>query len=387
MSDALADACQVLHGSSTNRVQDELRAGEFQIPSPDTLRMARLKLDYLSVMFERLVFLRFRYLRYVYIDASPQMGFNFLCMREERLRIPRVGDILVFKAGFNLSQVYETRLCFASVVGHRNATLLKKSTDMASGYLMESDSDGMFHEKRGEVKGCTSDQGTEKGLADDPVVVLPRFADYTGPDMFMYPAAMWLPGHLHIFFNALQEAIEGMDGHKDFIHKLRAVEDFLSDKSLRRAFQARCLRPEDVRLFEWYSTVHIDWKWEFLSKALDKLVVLIRIMIRDFDAKKISGAGKQSVTESNKTNLCAAVFADEPHFPEMCELLRVLGVVIEKHAHKLESCWCHSDIWGSRQAYKKRRAAVKTKVSANQCIWKGRMSPWWVAKGMQRFFD
>ena len=125
MSDALADACQVLHGSSTNIVQEELRAGEFQIPSLDTLRMARLKLDYLSVMSERLVFLRFRYIRYVYLDAFPQMGFNFLCMREERLRIPRVGDILIFKTGFNLSQVYETRLCFASVVGHRNATLLK----------------------------------------------------------------------------------------------------------------------------------------------------------------------------------------------------------------------------------------------------------------------
>ena len=82
MSDALVDACHVLHGSSTNNVQGELRAGEFQIPSPNTLRMARLKLDYLSVMFERLVFLRFRYIRYVYIDASPQMGFNFLCMRE-----------------------------------------------------------------------------------------------------------------------------------------------------------------------------------------------------------------------------------------------------------------------------------------------------------------
>ena len=55
MSDALADDSQVLHGSSSNKVQEELRAVEYQIPIPDTLRMARLNLDYLSVMFGRLV--------------------------------------------------------------------------------------------------------------------------------------------------------------------------------------------------------------------------------------------------------------------------------------------------------------------------------------------
>ena len=79
-----------------------------------------------------------------------------------------------------------------------------------------------------------------------------------------------------------------MDGHADFTQKLRSVEDFMSDKSLRKAFQAHCLTSmSDKDAFTHYNTVHIDWKWEFLRKALSKLVPLIRTLSDTFDTAKI----------------------------------------------------------------------------------------------------
>ncbi len=40
--------------------------------------------------------------------------------------------------GYDLSSLYETRICPSSVVGHRNAKLVKKSANIAIVYLMES---------------------------------------------------------------------------------------------------------------------------------------------------------------------------------------------------------------------------------------------------------
>ena len=171
----------------------ELRAGRHTLPSPDTLRMARLRLDMLSIMFERQVFMQYAYFRYIWIDGSPQLGWNWLVMREDRLRIARCNENAVFEAWFAMSTVYERRTCVASVVGHKNANLAKKSINTANNYLAESDSDEMFLEKRREVKGCTPDQGTEMGIADDALQLLPRFKDYVPRDVidgYMYPCCL-----------------------------------------------------------------------------------------------------------------------------------------------------------------------------------------------------
>ena len=61
---------------------------------------------------------------------------------------------------------------------------------------------------------------------------------------------------------------------KDFMNHLRALESFLSDRQLRRTFLRSCLVDQPCfDSFTNYSTIHINWRWAFLSKALDKLVV------------------------------------------------------------------------------------------------------------------
>ena len=91
---------------------------------------------------------------------------------------------------------------------------------------------------------------------------MPRFSDFVPivmMDLFMYPYLLNVPEHLHILYNSLEEGVKAMEGHAEYIIKWRVVEDFLSDKSLRRSCMAKCLERSDERdLFEHYTTIHID---------------------------------------------------------------------------------------------------------------------------------
>lgn len=111
MTEALADASNVLDGQRSDSVQDDLRSNKYPLPSLDTLRMARVKLDVLSMLFERFLQVSFCYLRYFVADSSPQLGYNFLCMREDRIRMPRAEVTFVLRYGYDLSAAFESRLC------------------------------------------------------------------------------------------------------------------------------------------------------------------------------------------------------------------------------------------------------------------------------------
>ena len=113
------------------------------------------------------------------MDSSPQLGANYLCLREDRIRIPRGQYNEIMNPMTDLSNHFESRICSASVIGHKNANLVKKTSNVANTYLSESDSVDMFFEKRCEVRGAVTDQGTEKGIGDDTVRGVHGRQDYT----------------------------------------------------------------------------------------------------------------------------------------------------------------------------------------------------------------
>ena len=77
VSTSLSDAASILLGRN-NPVVQELRTDTLApLPSLNLMRMARVKLDMMSILFERRLFLRYRFVRYLLIDSSPQLGFNF----------------------------------------------------------------------------------------------------------------------------------------------------------------------------------------------------------------------------------------------------------------------------------------------------------------------
>ena len=109
----------------------------------------------------------------------------------------------------------------------------------------------------------------------------------------------------------------------DYIDHLRDAENFLSNRQLRRKFMS--LLPEPLRhLFQHYSTVHIDWKWEFLDNYNTEQLLA-----------KASGekANNETVTK------CGATM-QKPFFAEFSEMIRMHGKCIEEVAHTLGR-FCH----------------------------------------------
>ena len=149
-------------------------------------------------------------------------------------------------------------------------------------------------------------------------------------DAYIYPYWLGLPGRLHILYNALKEGIEAMDGHKDFLDKLRSICAFLNNKAFRRAFAARCLDREDQRrLFAHFSQVHVDWKWEFLTRLLKPLVPMLPLLAEKFDANKLCDSSC-TVTEKGTINQIAAILKHDPDIAAVSELVRVVGSTIDK---------------------------------------------------------
>ena len=128
-----------------------------------------------------------------------------------------------------LSGHFDTRICPFSVIGKGNPGLAKKSANTSNVYLMETWDDALFMKVRQQVFGILSDRGTESGIADDTVAVIPRYADFVWSDpndAFMYPKGMYILGHLHILYNALREAVKSLPDAQGYLNKLRMVESF-----------------------------------------------------------------------------------------------------------------------------------------------------------------
>jgi hypothetical protein len=387
IANSLANAADLFFGHGES-VAVDLRAGQVPLPSLDLLRVARVRLDILSVLHERQLGKHFKYLRYIMIDSSPQLGYNFLCMREDRIAIPRSEFTSVdFRASFDINAAFESRICMVSTLGVGNAGVVKKGLNTCNTYLMESDAWPQFHEKRCEVRNSCMDSGTEKAVGDDTVNIVEGCRGQYEADnrnSFMYPNNLHTPGHLHIIYNSLESAVKGLPLATAFMDCLLILQAFLSSTQLRRKFQVSCLGFGHIAFskFEHYAVVHIDWRWEFLSKALDKLVPLLEVLRSSFDFAKMS-LGESGLLSMALVKNLKAVLA-KPHLEEFGEMLRVVGAILERYAHKLEGCWCHEAIWTSGASFKRKAEQLYAATGYRKCVWKGRMGPWFVAEGLQQ---
>jgi hypothetical protein len=135
LRDALAASAPILHGAQGNALAAALESGEHPIPSISLMRAARLRLDFLSIMFERRLFMNFYYRRYLLIDSSPQLGFNMLCVREDRVRFPRGSFGADFRKAYDLSANFESRICPLSTLGAGHAGLVKKRQEFGKHFV------------------------------------------------------------------------------------------------------------------------------------------------------------------------------------------------------------------------------------------------------------
>ena len=79
---------------------------------------------------------------------------------------------------------------------------------------------------------------------------------------------------------------------------------------------------------------------------------------------------------------------DVPHFPEVCEMLRINGKSLERFAHRCEACDCHEHIWKSRHAWGTKKRVLEQETGFRVCPMKGRTAAWIQREGIDRLiFD
>ena len=262
----------------------------------------------------------------------------------------------------------------------------KKATNCANVYIMESDSLDDFDIKRKGVRGFTTDQGPERGIGDETVRVIPEYKDrYSAADprVFMWPWALFIMGHLHLLFNALEEACKGLSISSKFFDQLSDICAFLNDADLRRKFQFECL-PDEAARSKFASSMkqHIDWRWEFLCAACKAVLERWELLCRYFDMGKMtrSEAGRldRKVLKAMKDIM------EDKLFPLLCAIFLAIGSVIEKCASRLEGCECHQHVWTKKRKWSAKLAEVRESTGYDHCVWKGRQAAWWVAVGLEQ---
>ena len=287
LSDGLAAAAPFFFGPlAAEPLVQELKTDSLLLPKDAVMLDACIRLDLLAMKYEHRIAEQFNCWRYMTIDSSPKLGFSWLVIREDRFmfKVEEGAEYLEQQLNANFNSVYESRLCPLSVYGRGRGSLVKKNCNTSNVFKLESPDEASKDKRNSEVYGICSDQGTEKGLSD-----VGRASDGThvqDASVMAYPNALYMPEHLHIVYNALQNSVKKLPGQRAFMSHLASIEKFLSDKSCRRLFIATCLGGAEKAAFMSYAVVHCDWRWEFLSTALDKLIPLLGIMRKNLTLRR-----------------------------------------------------------------------------------------------------
>ena len=393
LGDVLGSAARIFFGVDGALLAGQLQSNEMPLPQQDVLRTARVRLDQCNLLFQRGINKTYNCLRYLMIDSSPQLGWNFLMVLEDRIMFRRSEDTgYSFRAAVDINMYYERRTMLVSTLGHGHSVLVKKSINCANIYLMETDDAPEFHVVRDEVININSDQGTEAEVCDDTVGVVKEFEDAYEPmdnRSFLWPRALWTPGHLHILWNALAMAFKELDIADEFMAVIEAAVAFLNDKQLRRKFQATCVFNLPCQnLFTSFKKVHCDWRWEFFTDVLAALVPLFCYLRTFFNVDKILASDSGQKLNSKVVKELGKQLASRlaPLFEVLAEMFQVVGGVIARNAGELELCCCHMHIWKNGKSFKRRAAELLRVTGRERCVWKGRRAAWWVAVGLSALY-
>ena len=251
---------------------------------------------------------------------------------------------------------------------------------------MKSGTDERFHSRRKQYRGIVSDQGTEKGVADMTLDIVPRYRQDVNShsfDAFVFPCCIGSADMLHIIYDALEVACKRCCLYKPFLDRLRVLTGFVTDKQIVNKFKATCFtsNPTDGKSFTVQKRTHIDWKWEFMSNTLDNLMPSFATMKKHFDLKLL--VSSDSGTDlSNQTLKLTQQVIQADDFEPSAEMYRVLGKTCEKYAGLLETCDCHENIWKApRRGRKRRLSQLRKDTNREGCCMQTRRLPWLIAVG------
>ena len=174
------------------------------------------------ILWEREGFEEYDFWRYLGPDSSPQLGYNWLVLREDVFTFNKSTYSLEAQAFADLNSVFLSKTLPLSVIGRGRGTLVAKAWKLSNLHKLASDSEAHYDQRRMQVVGITADQGTEKGFADVSLLKPANGSErnqYDDRHARMYPVALYMPEHLHALFNAVRHAVEKLPTHKFFINR------------------------------------------------------------------------------------------------------------------------------------------------------------------------
>ena len=170
----------------------------------------------------------------------------------------------------------------------------------------------------------------------------------------------------------------------NFVDILRVTATFSNNKQLVRRYRVIFLTHDahGDKVFSTGAKCHIDWRWEFLSPAIEQLMPKYKVLRGNFDAATLQESDSGSILTSSVIK--DMVKALEPtNFEVAGEMYRVCGKIVEKYAQELEICDCHSKIWHSGFGRKRRKKEMNQAINKLTCVWQGRRLAWWIVCGMK----
>jgi hypothetical protein len=344
-----------------------------------------MAMRYEQDLLERAVERNTRICRCLSYDSSPQGGRDYLNAMEERMTRTVEQTERLFGADFNPfgGFDYSLRTLPVMTLGRGCTGLTHKLTRVAHMGALQAGK--LLKTWRCQVKHCVSDQSTERknrsALFPDGADARDMFqkllsgevsfAETTVQELAFLPNCLETHDLLHIFFNALQTAIETLPEWKEAETYIRALISIVGNPdNKRRALRTFLLNASPFlrQCVHRVTDELIDWRWETLEDVLFSLVVILEEGFYDVWDAAVFGVEPTTSASVTAARRCE-------WFSPFCEALSLVCTIVGKEARTLEGCFCHADILHSNDRRTARRLLESSLGRPGACPWQGKWGP------------
>ena len=358
------------------------------IPGKGTMRRILIKLD-LCLMLSRRVFhnpvalaSRYHVSRYLSSDASPQARHNFFCTIEEVLLQEKVFQVSDAFNAFQDGLVVEKRSLPALTLGKGEASVAHKARLLIHCACLEYGASSLSVWRK-QVVSFLSDQGTERHLPSFPINLEGNLAAFcadfsrepragSAEDPLLLPAALSIPGLLHIVFNALEEVISQLPEWTRMEKELSAAAQIVGEPSSQAVVLEKLLgdaSPEERMVVHQFSSKLLTWRWESLETVTRQWLAVYPVLKNRWSPDAFSDASAKLVER------LGSALASSWHLLFL-EWLAMFSAAIGKEASWLEGCFCHNDLLVAQpNRWSRRQALRQAGLLHESCLWQGRRLP------------
>jgi len=391
----------------TQAINDYIDHGGVRLPKQTALASAWVKLDCMAVLYERSLLKHSDFKRYLMADASAKQ-WNYLCVRETTIRLPNGGWPEQAMDSISLCRVWSTHAWQCTVLGHGAANLGFKFRNVLHSMLLVCGDEEQLRRFRLSVIAWTSDQGTERKLADAALADQPNLerlrnicqkVSFEGLELgcnealqvHLFPNCLYMPGHQHILFNGLEESIKRSPlWSSGFSEGLHAMVSMLNSRGLRDRFVMTCMK--DAPAFErealkHFAKKHLDWRWESFGELLTCLCPLVPIFLKYWSLAAMKGGtdGLSLIDPSDLKKVDA--FLQARWLRPCLEMLRVVSMTVNRWSSWMEGCSCHEVVWTGKGTWEQKRQRLQSEFGIADCPWKGCRGSAMAAGGVSEFLD